>query len=74
MVSKITMSKEELARRFAYLDDLRESAEVNMFGAGAYVERRFGDSRNDAREVVLAWMEQDLDQSPEARAGKVLGS
>ena len=40
-----------------YLDDLRESGETNMFGAGAYVEREFGMSRNDARAATLYWMD-----------------
>jgi hypothetical protein len=40
-----------------YLDELRESGETNMFGAGAYVEREFGISREEAKTFVLYWME-----------------
>lgn len=43
---------------FEYLDELRESGQTNMFGAGPYVQRRFGLDRNEARAVVLAWMKQ----------------
>jgi len=39
-----------------YLDDLRASGDTNMFGAGAYVQRDFGVSRSEAKEIVLYWM------------------
>ena len=28
---------------FTYLNDLRDSGETNMFGAGAYLQREFGN-------------------------------
>lgn len=40
----------------AYLDTLRESGAVNMFGAGPYVQRQFGVDRRTAQEWVLYWM------------------
>jgi len=39
-----------------YLDKLQKSGKTNMFGAGAYVEARFGVDRHDAKEIVLYWM------------------
>ena len=39
-----------------YLDGLRESGVTNMFGAGSYVEREFGVTRHEAKEIVLYWM------------------
>ena len=39
-----------------YLDDLRDSGETNMFGAGEYIECEFGVSRNDARIILKYWM------------------
>jgi len=42
---------------FSYLDDLRESGETNMFGAGAYVEDEFDMKRRTARTFVSAWMQ-----------------
>ena len=42
---------------FHYLDDLRESGQVNMFGSGAYLQSAFGLSRYEAKDVVLEWME-----------------
>lgn len=42
---------------FAYLDMLRESGAVNMFGAGSYVQEEFNCDRQEARQLVLEWME-----------------
>ena len=41
---------------FDYLDDLRESGETNMFGAGPYLQQEFGLGRFEARDIVLQWM------------------
>lgn len=41
---------------FEYLNVLRESGVTNMFGAGPYLERKFGLSKKEAREVLTAWM------------------
>ncbi len=43
--------------RLEYLDGLRESSVVNMYGAGEYVENEFGVDRMEAKEVVKYWME-----------------
>ena len=43
---------------YEYLDALRESGVVNMFGAGAYLQDEFGLSRSEARTILIAWMEQ----------------
>ena len=40
-----------------YLNGLRESNAVNMFGAGSYVEGAFGVDRKTAKECVMYWME-----------------
>jgi hypothetical protein len=42
---------------FEYLDELRDSGEVNMFGAAPYVASEFFLSKQDARQVLLEWME-----------------
>ena len=40
-----------------YLDELRESGETNMFGAGPYLRREFPQlNKDDAREILLYWM------------------
>ena len=43
---------------FQYLDQLRESGEVNMFGSAAYVQKEFELCREDAQRVVEEWMQQ----------------
>lgn len=40
-----------------YLDDLRESGDTNMYGAGPYVVERFGITKKEARDIVKYWME-----------------
>jgi hypothetical protein len=39
-----------------YLDNLRDSGETNMFGAGRYLEAEFGLDKREAREVLSKWM------------------
>ncbi len=43
---------------FQYLDALRESGVTNMYGAGAFLRDRFDFSKQEAREFLMAWMEQ----------------
>lgn len=40
-----------------YLDDLRESGETNMYGAGAYLMRDFGVTRQESHEILKEWMD-----------------
>lgn len=47
------MNKEEM---FVYLDDIRETGKINMFGAGPYLQDAFGLSRYEAKDIVLEWM------------------
>lgn len=47
---------------FAFLDDLRDSGKINMFGAAPYVEEVFGLERREARKVVIDWMESFNDR------------
>ena len=42
---------------FDYLVELRDSGETNMFGAAPYLEREFGLSRTEARNILVQWME-----------------
>jgi hypothetical protein len=39
-----------------YLDELRESGETNMFGAGAYLRREFNFTQAEAHAEVGRWM------------------
>jgi hypothetical protein len=40
-----------------FLDDLRESGAINMFGAAPYVADAFSVSKYEARDLVIKWME-----------------
>ena len=42
---------------FEYLEQLRKSGVTNMFGAGPYLQQEFGLTRQDARDILLKWME-----------------
>ena len=41
---------------FEYLDDLRESGTTNMYGAGPYLQQKFGLDKYLAKDCVLTWM------------------
>ena len=43
---------------YGYLNALRDSGVVNMFGAGPYLQEQFGLSRSEARTILIAWMKQ----------------
>ena len=38
-----------------YLDELRESGETNMFGAGRYLMAEFGIDKKEARSIIFEW-------------------
>ena len=42
---------------FDYLEQLRKSGVTNMFGAGPYLQQEFGLTRQDARDILVKWME-----------------
>ena len=48
-----------------FLDDLRESGAINMFGAAPYVAETFGVSRYDARDLVKNWMQTFAERHPQ---------
>ena len=45
-----------MSEYFDFLDDLRESGEVNMFGAPRVLQDMFGVGRYEARDIVAEWM------------------
>lgn len=47
-----------MKKYFDYLDSLRESGKVNMFGAAPYLAEKFGLARDEAREIVYKWIDQ----------------
>ena len=40
-----------------FLDDLRESGVVNMFGASSFVQEEFDVNRSEAKNYLTAWMD-----------------
>ena len=40
----------------SYLDDLRDSGVVNMFGATPYLERDWGMTPKQAKEALMTWI------------------
>ena len=43
---------------FEFLNELRESGQINMFGAPRVLQDEFGLNKHEARDIVTAWMEQ----------------
>lgn len=41
---------------FDYLEQVRESGEINMFLAGSWLESEFGLDKREAKAVLLDWM------------------
>ena len=46
-----------IEEHLTYLDDLRESGIVNMFGAGEFLRHEFDLSKKDSYTVLNYWME-----------------
>lgn len=42
---------------FNFLEELRDSGKINMFGAAPYLQEVFGLKRYEARDIVLEWMQ-----------------
>ena len=42
---------------YDYLINLRDSGEVNMWGAAPYLVAEFGLTRREARTVLLEWIQ-----------------
>jgi hypothetical protein len=59
----------EIVPVFQWLDELRDSGSVNMFGAAPLVADEFGLDRKEARRITVMWMETfDHQRSPKERA------
>ena len=43
-------------KAFKYLNKLRESGEVNMFGARPYLMKKFGVKQSEASDILSDWM------------------
>jgi hypothetical protein len=43
---------------FEFLNELRESGQINMFGASRVLMESFGLDKEEAKEIFIAWTEQ----------------
>ena len=58
--------KKATFQQLAYLDDLRESGDVNMFGARKYLRFEFPElTEQDGSDVVAEWMASFSQRHPE---------
>lgn len=57
------MVKTKIRPEFEFLNQLRESGQTNMFGAVPYLMDEFDIERDEAREVLLDWM-QWVEENP----------
>lgn len=46
----------EYRYEFLFLNALRESGEVNMFGATPYIQEEFDVTRKEAEGILIRWM------------------
>lgn len=61
------MEKPEIVEdeHLEYLDDLRESGQTNMFGAGSYLREEFGMDGKESSTILSYWMETFSERHPE---------
>ena len=43
---------------FKFLDSVRESGAINMFGAGQFISEMFDTDQQESKRLLLAWMKQ----------------
>jgi len=61
-----------MEKYFEYLDELRESGNMNMFGAGQALRMDFGLDKKEAADILSKWMETfDGESSVAERVAKV---
>jgi uncharacterized protein YciI len=54
----------EYTEHLEYLDELRESGVVNMFGARPYLQQEFGLSKAESGKVLSLWMDTFSQRHP----------
>ena len=60
----MSFTKEE-KHVFYYLNDLRESGIVNMYGAGQYIRDQFGFDNQKSSKLLAKWMDNFNDEGYE---------
>ena len=49
-----------MEKYFSYLEELRKSGAINMFGSSSYLQKHFPELRHDSRrahEILQVWMD-----------------
>ncbi len=59
------MGVETEQKHLLYLDRLRESGDVNMYGSTPYLQQEFDIPRKDAKRIVKEWLSTYTDRHPE---------
>lgn len=54
---KTERDSESLEQYFAFLDIIRESGQINMFGAAPVLQEVYGLTRQESRKILLEWMD-----------------
>ena len=44
------------AKVFNFLNDLRDSGEVNLFGSSPYITKAFGLRKKEANDILFLWI------------------
>lgn len=50
------MGKEKYEKEFKFLEELRQSGQTNMYGAGVYLREEFNISKAESYEILNQWM------------------
>ena len=59
MPTSVLKSKEySMEEYFEFLDDLRETGDINMFGAAPHLAAMFDLDKYESREILSAWMKE----------------
>ncbi len=52
---KIELTEEHVE----FLNDTRDSGNINMFGSVPYIQDKFNVSKKEAEAIMFAWMKRD---------------
>lgn len=61
---KTEFNSESLEQYFAFLDSIRESGKINMFGAAPVLQEVYGLTRQESRKILLEWMDTFSERHP----------
>ena len=61
---KTERDSESLEEYFAFLDSIRESGKINMFGAAPVLQEVYGLNKREARDILLQWMDTFATRHP----------